>query len=117
MRRLTRKRVASLAAISVATVALSAAGSGTASAACTPITAQGSSLQTLLHTSIWAPPFPCAGILTYTGNSSGAGLTAWGADGVTSPTTDAFGAADREHPQSGRRHDRPRDHPVGAGRD
>jgi len=91
---LSTKRVASLLAAGVSVAAL-ASLPGSASAACTPITGQGATLQDLAQNRLWIPlSTGCNGNITYNPTSSGTGLTAWSANGAITPSADSYIATD-----------------------
>jgi phosphate transport system substrate-binding protein len=89
------KRFALAIAVAAA-VALLAAGSGVASAACPAgrIDGIGSSLQRLAQERIWIPNFasPCSNVtVTYEPSGSGAGLEAWGANSPAAEKSERSG--------------------------
>jgi ABC-type phosphate transport system substrate-binding protein len=90
---LSTKRAASLLAVGASAIALGSLP-GSASAACTNITGQGATLQTIAQTNVWIPLASCSGNITYRGTGSGTGLAAWRANAVGTPSADSYIATD-----------------------
>jgi ABC-type phosphate transport system substrate-binding protein len=90
-------RAGLLAGTSLAVVAIAGVGASSASAACSgTIEGQGSSLQKVAQTVIWAPGYKTAACpgggaeATYTATSSGKGLGKWGYTGAAIDTTVSY---------------------------
>ncbi len=94
-------RAGLLTGASLAVIAIAGVGASSASAACVgAIEGQGSSLQNVAQTVLWAPEFNLAGCpgggstVTYTQSSSGKGMGKWGLNGGAFTTGVSFVGTD-----------------------